>query len=79
MCLLLTVVSGPQSYEDLQIVDRIQHSTFQAACNTQGLLKDDQEWSRYFTRAVLFSSERSLQTLFEVALIHGQVTDVLAL
>lgn len=73
--MLLTVVPDLQSYKDLRIVDGQLFLTFQAACCARGLLKDDQEWIRCFTKAASFSTRHSLWTLFEVALVHGQVTN----
>lgn len=42
--LLLHEVRGPSSYDDLKTVNGVLHSTFQLACMTLGLLKDDKHW-----------------------------------
>lgn len=39
--LLLTVVQGVKSFQDLRTVNRILHFTFQATYITCGLLEDD--------------------------------------
>ena len=41
--LLLTVVKGPTSFEDLRTVDGVIYESFKAACVAQGLLEDDEE------------------------------------
>ena len=73
--MLLTVVPGPQSFEDLRTVDGVMYSTFQAACSARGLLEDDQEWFSCFAEVVRFSSGHALRALFGTALVHGRVTD----
>ena len=42
--LLLTVVRGPTSFENLRTVNNVLHDTFKAACVARGLLEDDDEW-----------------------------------
>lgn len=77
--MLLTVVSGPRSFQHLRTLDNTVHPTFQAACVARGLLDDDTKWVGCFTEAVTFSSERSLRTLFGTALVQGHVSDPTAL
>lgn len=79
MRMLLTVVLGPSSFEYLRTLDDVVHPTFQAACVARGLLDDDSEWISCFTEAVTFSSGYFLQTLFGTALVHGHVSDPIAL
>ncbi|KAA6411530.1 MAG: hypothetical protein FRX48_04810 [Lasallia pustulata] len=73
--LLLTIVRGPKSYEDLCTVDGQLCQSFQAACFALGLLEDDREWVSCFTEAVLFTSGTALRTLLVTSLVHGGVTD----
>ena len=42
--MLLTVIKGSTSFNDLQTVYGIVHPTFCDACITYGLLEDDREW-----------------------------------
>jgi hypothetical protein len=46
--MLLMVVKGAQSYEYLHTYNGVAHSTFKEACNTRGLLSNDQEWYNAF-------------------------------
>lgn len=73
--LLLTVVRGAKSFQDLRTVDGILYPTFQATCLARDLLEDDQEWIACFEEASLFASEKSLRALFATSLIYGGITD----
>ena len=77
--MLLTTVRGPQSFEHLRTVDGTLHNTFRQACIARGLLDDDNEWIKCFTDAALFSTGRALRNLFVIALLHGDVSNPLAL
>ena len=41
--LLLTVVKGPISFENMRTVDGVIYESFKAACVARGLLEDDEE------------------------------------
>ena len=75
LCLLLTTVRGPQSFEHLRIVHGIQYPTFTSACIALGLLADDNEWVQCFTEAIIFVSGHGLCSLFVTALLYGNITD----
>ena len=77
--LLLTVVRGAKSFQDLRTVNGILHYTFQATCVARGLLEDDREWLECFGEASLFASGKSLHVLFATSLIHGGLTDAIAI
>ena len=77
--MLLTIVPGPTSFEDLRTHHGIIYPTFKAACSARGLLEDDQEWIACFTEAIKFASGHALRSLFGLALVHGSVTDPCAL
>jgi PIF1-like helicase len=73
--MLLTVVRGPQSFENIRTIAGILYPTFKAACTVLGLLEDDHEWVDCFTEAVVYATGAALRTLFITALIYGAVTD----
>lgn len=77
--LLLTVVRGSRSFEDVRTVDEQVHSTFKAACLARRLLDDDGEWISCFTEAVQFSSGKALRSLFVTACTHEGIVDAPAL
>jgi hypothetical protein len=73
--LLLTSVTGPQSYEELYSVNGVRHPTYQAACIARGLAENDHEWYHCFDEAVMFTSGRGLRTLFLTGLRQAMITD----
>ena len=77
--LLLTVRSGPQSFQDLRTIARNIHPTFQQACIELGLLENDREWNLCFHEAGTYSSGSALRSLFVMALTSGNVQTPLAL
>lgn len=68
--LLLTVVRGPSSYENLRTINGVLQPIFQAACIARGLLEDDKEWIHCFEEVTLFTSGDSLCTPFVTALTN---------
>lgn len=73
--LLLLVVPGPTSFEDLRTVNGVVYPTFRAACLAAGLLDDDNEWFQAFDEAVQVATGWALRNLFTTALIYGAVAD----
>src|SRR4051794_13827869 len=73
--MLLTVVRGPQSFEDICTVAGVLHTTFKAACTALGLLEDDHKWVDCFMEATVYTTGIALRILFTTALIYGAVTD----
>jgi hypothetical protein len=52
--MMLNCIKSATSYEHLQIVDGIEHNTFDA-CITMGLLADDNEWHQALEEAGLWA------------------------
>jgi len=77
--LLLTVVRGARSFEDLRTVDGIQCETFKGACIALRLLEDDGEWIAMFRDAQGFMTGRAFRHLFALALQHTTITNPLAI
>ena len=77
--LLLTVVRGATSFENLRTVDGIVFPTFKEACIALGLLEDDGEWVALFREGVEFMTGRALRHLFALALQHTTITNPLAI
>lgn len=51
MHMLLNVIRGPRSCEELRKVNGILYPTFQEACEALGLLADDKEWDDALSQA----------------------------
>ena len=67
--LLLTVVAGAQSFEDLRRFNGILHPTYKDACNSRGLLEDDREWDQCLREASQMQTGSALRSLFAVILL----------
>jgi hypothetical protein len=73
--MLLMVVKGAQSYEYLHTYNGVAHSTFKEACNTQGLLSNDQEWYNAFNEATHWATSNQLRQLFVTMLLFCEDGD----
>jgi hypothetical protein len=77
--LLLINVPGAKSFEHIKTVNGHECETFKQACLELHLIEDDQEWTRCFDEALIFSSGSSLRGLFVTALTFGELVDPVAL
>src|SRR6266850_2920657 len=69
MCLLLTSVHGPSSYDDLRTYRGVTANTFKEACQARGLLAHDQEWSTCIQDASAMQTGHQLRMLFATILL----------
>ena len=68
LCLLLTNVRGPQSYDHLCTINNVVHPTFKSACVALGLLEDDEEWVQCLQEGAIMNTGHQLRRLFSVIL-----------
>ncbi|KAG5549105.1 hypothetical protein RHGRI_014469 [Rhododendron griersonianum] len=68
MRLLLTVMKGPKSFEDLRTFNDVLHDTFKSACVARGLLEDDEEWVQCLQEAAIMKTGNQLRRLFSIIL-----------
>ena len=73
--MLLMIVKGATSYEDLRTFEGVVYGTFTEACAARGLVGDDLEWYRAFDEASIWGFGQSLRQLFVTMLIHCGVRD----
>jgi hypothetical protein len=73
--MLLLIVKGATSYEDLRFHNHAHHSTFKEACRSRGLLGDDQEWYDAFDEATAWATSAQLRKLFVTMILFCQVGD----
>jgi hypothetical protein len=73
--MLLLVVRGAVSYEDVRRYNGVLYSTFKGACNTRGLLGDDQEWYDAFDEAAAWATSPQLRQLFVTMLLFYEIND----
>ena len=71
---LLNIVKGPTSFEEIKTVYGIIHEKFKDACYALGLLDDDREYIEAIKEASLWSSRKYLRRLFSVILLSKSVT-----
>ncbi|OMO49907.1 DNA helicase PIF1, ATP-dependent [Corchorus olitorius] len=71
--LLLNVVRGPRSFEEIRTVRGILYPTFQAACKASGLLGNDREWNACIVEAAHSASSYELRVLFVMIVVFCQV------
>jgi len=67
--LLLIVILGATSFEHLRTIDNTEHSTFQVAYGTLGLLQDDIEWDTCMREACIDQDAKRLKNLFVTLLL----------
>lgn len=77
--MLLNVVKGATSYEDLQIVHGVLYPSFKDACQALGLLGDDNEWREALREASLWSSATQMRQLFVTIVLFCSACDALSL
>ncbi|CAF1342415.1 unnamed protein product [Rotaria sordida] len=72
--LLLLYTPGACSFDDLKTVDDQVCQTFMEAAKRQGLLRDDAEYERCISEAVILQMPQQLRTLFCVILLYCNST-----
>jgi len=70
---MLTVVKGPQTYEQICKIGEVQYLTFREACFAMGFLDDDKEFIGAIREANQWSSGYFLRRLFVVMLLAGSM------
>jgi hypothetical protein len=74
--MLLNVVCGATSFEDLRTVDGHVCATFKEACQARGLLENDQEWAHALEEASHWAMGRWLHDLFASVLLFNEVINL---
>ncbi|XP_057456739.1 uncharacterized protein LOC130747739 isoform X2 [Lotus japonicus] len=72
--MMLAVVKGPCSYEDIRTVGDILHPTFREACFAMGFLEDDREYIAAIKEAKDWGPGHYLRKLFLRLLISNSIT-----
>ncbi|KAJ9561459.1 hypothetical protein OSB04_006619 [Centaurea solstitialis] len=74
--LLLSLITGPTSFEDLCTVNGMLHPTFRKAALERGLIEDDNSRSQCLVEASVFQFPNALRRLFATILIYCELGDV---
>ncbi|XP_073359941.1 uncharacterized protein [Aegilops tauschii subsp. strangulata] len=70
---LLMVVPGATCFEDLRTHNGRVYDTFKEACQSRGLVGDDNEWFKLFDEAIVWATPLQLRHLFMTVLLHCEV------
>jgi len=62
--MLLHIVHGAKSFEDLRTTDGTTYSTFREACMTLGLVTDNSEWDEVLNEASTWATGAQLRSMF---------------
>ncbi|CAN1799650.1 ATP-dependent DNA helicase PIF1 [Linum perenne] len=62
--MLLHVVKGCTSFEDILTVNNITYNSFKEACSAYGFLADDGEWNHCLREVSLTATSKQMRTLF---------------
>jgi hypothetical protein len=73
--MLLNVVCGATSFEDLRTVNGELCGTFKEACAALGLLQNDREWDQCLTEAARIQSGKQLRNLFATLLLFCELKE----
>lgn len=79
MRLLLNIVCGATSFEDLRTVNGVLYKTYKEACLHHNILGDDDEWHTAIKEASSHQTGRQLRHLFVTILLFCDVADLRSL
>lgn len=77
--MLLNIVKGPRSFDEIKTVNGITHPTYKAACYALGLLERDKEWHEAINQATQWATGVQIQKLFVVILMFCEISEPLKL
>ena len=75
MRLLLNIVQGATSFEDIRKVGGVVHRTYKEACFHRGLLDSDKEWHIALEDANAYATGPQLRDLFVTLLVFCEVSN----
>lgn len=73
--MLLNIVRGCTSFEDVRIANEILHDTFKSACYAFGLLQEDRQWVECIQQAATWAMDHQLRQLFATILQDCELTN----
>ncbi|KAB2601569.1 hypothetical protein D8674_002574 [Pyrus ussuriensis x Pyrus communis] len=73
--MLLNLKKGAFSFDDIKTINNVVHISYQAACQSLGLLGDDKEWIEALSNAVNTTSSAQLRQLFVTIILFCDVAN----
>uniref|UniRef100_A0A0D3E4S6 ATP-dependent DNA helicase n=1 Tax=Brassica oleracea var. oleracea TaxID=109376 RepID=A0A0D3E4S6_BRAOL len=77
--MLLNILKGPTSFDDMKTVDNVKHKSFKEACYARGLLNGDSEWKEAMDEAAQYAYPFQLRHLFVTLLLYCELSSPLIL
>lgn len=77
--MLLHVVRGPTSFDQLKTVDGVILKSFKEACLALGLLEDGQHWVKALEEASIYVTPYKMRELFSIMLVFCSLPNPIAL
>jgi hypothetical protein len=77
--MLLHIVRGATSFSEIRTIGGHEYPTFWLACQSLGLLGDDQEWSHALNDAAQWATPYQLRQFFVTLLLFCEITNPLKL
>ncbi|KAJ3702052.1 hypothetical protein LUZ61_005757 [Rhynchospora tenuis] len=77
--MLLNIVRGPTSFEEVRTIDGVLYSTYKEACDALGLLDNDNEWLYTLQQVAGSATSQEVRRLFVDILLYSEVTSALQL
>ncbi|XP_074303209.1 uncharacterized protein LOC141637635 [Silene latifolia] len=73
---LLNIIKGAQSYQEIRTLGDVVYPTFKEACYEHGLLNNDKEWHEAMSEANKWAMPSQLRELFVTMILFCEVTDI---
>ncbi|KAJ3705389.1 hypothetical protein LUZ61_009094 [Rhynchospora tenuis] len=77
--MLLNIVRGPTSFEEVRRIDGVLYSTYKEACDALGLLDNDNEWLYTLQEVAGSATSQQVRRLFVDILLYSEVTSAVQL
>lgn len=75
LCVLLNVVRGPTSYEDIKTFEGVVHESYKKACFARGLLDEDHEYIDDLVRRSYSSSALEIRDIFVMMFLNNTLAN----